>query len=430
MGCVADSAGYLAAANGNALRGFRVYRFCVANLLFASAVFAPAWLAAAGSDPDRFQLAITGLYLAATTGTLLGTHGDRRRFNGVFGERLCAHLLIDLLVLTLLIHEGGGLHSPLWILVLATLAGATRVGRGRVRGGCWASATLAVLYELFAGRGALGPAAFDFFQAGLLCVALLGVALSGRSVSRAGVDRSGAENDARVFPGSQGHSQARAKQSKLAALGRLTAQVAHEIRNPLSAIHHAGELLKAEALAIPADRRVRIILDNVRRVERIVSDVLELGLRDRMRAEAIDLRQTLPRMIEADEVAASVDPAVFRFEFSGPAKVVFDHSHFHQVMWNLFGNALRHSRKRTGSILVSVSDDEAPGRIRLRVSDDGPGVDEACRAQIFEPFFSTQRRGTGLGLYVVRELCEANGARVELLPGTSGANFCIFGKAA
>lgn len=425
-----DFAGNSAEANGKALHGFYVFRFCVANLLFASAVFVPAWLAAAESDSDCFQLAITGLYLAATTGTLLGTPGEQRRINGLSGSRLSAHVLTDLLLLTLLIHRGGGLHSPLWILVLATLVGAVRIDRGRMLVAYWAAATLAVLCELFSGGGALGPTSPDFFQAGLLCVALLGAALSARRVSRAGVGPAVAGNDSHGFREMPGLSQARAKQSKLTALGRLTALVAHEIRNPLSAIHSAGELLKTERLAVPADRRVRIILDNVRRVERIVSDVLELGLRDRMRAEAIDLRQALPRMIEADEVSARIDPAVFRFEFSGPAKVVFDRSHFHQVMWNLFGNALRHSRKRTGSILVSVSDDEAPGRIRLRVSDDGPGVDETCRAQIFEPFFSTHRRGTGLGLYVVRELCEANGARVELLSGASGANFCIFGKAA
>ena len=116
-------------------------------------------------------------------------------------------------------------------------------------------------------------------------------------------------------------------------------------------------------------------------------------------------------------------------EFMGLATLVFDRSHFHQVLWNLLGNALRHSRRQEGSILLRVQDDAGEGWVALHAIDDGRGVDEGLREQIFEPFFTTHSRGTGLGLYIARELCEANGARLELLNSVSGADFCVSGRA-
>jgi two-component system sensor histidine kinase PilS (NtrC family) len=98
-------------------------------------------------------------------------------------------------------------------------------------------------------------------------------------------------------------------------------------------------------------------------------------------------------------------------------------------LWNLVGNALRHSQGTEGSVRLRVRDSNYEGLVELHVSDNGKGVDEAHGEQIFEPFFTTHSRGTGLGLYIARELCEANGARLELLKSESGADFCITGRA-
>jgi two-component system sensor histidine kinase PilS (NtrC family) len=106
----------------------------------------------------------------------------------------------------------------------------------------------------------------------------------------------------------------------------------------------------------------------------------------------------------------------------------FDRSHFHQVMWNLLGNALRHSRRVAGSVRLQVQDGAHDGLVELHVIDDGEGVSDDQREQIFEPFFTTHNRGTGLGLYIARELSEANGARLELQGNTPGAHFRITGR--
>jgi len=235
------------------------------------------------------------------------------------------------------------------------------------------------------------------------------------------------ERDVLIFLEDMGSLQEQARQLKLAALGRLTANIAHEIRNPLSAINHAGELLREESSSPTSDRLLRIVLDNAQRVERIVSDVLEVGRRDRAHRERIDLRQSLPMLVEEFTAKEKVPAGVVQFEFQGIACLFFDRPHFHQVMWNLIGNALRYSRREAGSIRLLVQNGR-DGWVDLHVVDDGDGVDEDHREQVFEPFFTTHSRGTGLGLYIARELCEANGAHLALLDSDQGADFCISGR--
>jgi two-component system sensor histidine kinase PilS (NtrC family) len=106
--------------------------------------------------------------------------------------------------------------------------------------------------------------------------------------------------------------------------------------------------------------------------------------------------------------------------------VYFDRSHLHQVLWNLLGNAWRHSRQLQGSVLLRVV--PLGGRVELHVEDDGAGVPAELRRQIFEPFFTTHSLGTGLGLFIARELCVANGANLELVPSGEGGHFVLQGK--
>ncbi|HLF38209.1 MAG TPA: ATP-binding protein, partial [Burkholderiales bacterium] len=116
---------------------------------------------------------------------------------------------------------------------------------------------------------------------------------------------------------------------------------------------------------------------------------------------------------------------VFRVEPAADPDVLFDRSHLNQVMWNLCRNALRHSRRGPASIVIRVSLERAGSVVKLDVVDDGPGVLAEARAQLFEPFFTTAAGGTGLGLYIAREVCEANGATLDYVETPRGAQFSV-----
>jgi len=252
---------------------------------------------------------------------------------------------------------------------------------------------------------------------------------SGLQLQARFVHTESSESDVLVFLEDIGRVRDQALQMKLAALGRLTAQIAHEIRNPLSAIRHAGELLREERRGEMHERLLRIVLDNSQRLERIINDILDLGRRDRIYPELIDLRETLPVFVDEYLLKEQLPAAVVDLQLSGVAQLYFDRSHFHRMLWNLIGNALRHSQRSAGSICIRISDARIDEHVEMHVIDDGPGVEEAAREHIFEPFFTTHHRGTGLGLYIARELCEANGARLELVGGAVGADFCVIGRA-
>ncbi len=221
-----------------------------------------------------------------------------------------------------------------------------------------------------------------------------------------------------------------AQQFKLAALGRLTANIAHEIRNPLSAISHAAELLgegqpQEGSGSDGGDnlRLTRIIRDNTLRLERLVSDVLQLNRRDRVEPERIHLTQWLRGFIEEFSRNESVAAERLRLETPLDAWVRFDRGHLHQVLWNLMRNAARHATGAPGAVRVVV--DGSGNQVELNVIDDGQGVTKAIQGQLFEPFFTTFSAGTGLGLYLARELCAANGAVLEYVDGAPGAHFRI-----
>lgn len=224
-----------------------------------------------------------------------------------------------------------------------------------------------------------------------------------------------------------GRAQAQAQQIKLAALGRLTANLAHEIRNPLGAISHATELLGEEQRLEVRTRLLRITGDNINRLNRLVSEVLELGRRDRAEPENIAIAGFLERFLE--EYALHDPSARHRITIFAPSdlQMIFDRAHLHRILENLLTNALRYASSEAGAIRIE-SRATARGQIELHFTDDGPGIPESDRTKIFEPFFTTRGTGTGLGLYIARELCEANNARLELLEPGAGAHFCIIAK--
>jgi two-component system sensor histidine kinase PilS (NtrC family) len=219
-----------------------------------------------------------------------------------------------------------------------------------------------------------------------------------------------------------------AQQIKLAALGRLTASIAHEVRNPLSSISYAAELLCEENRAESRDRLLKLILSNVGRLNRLVQDIMQLNRRDRIHTETFDLGAQLPGLVHEIVLPAGFPAETIEVRAETPLPVNFDRGHLEQVLWNLCGNALRHCRQQPGSVILRAWKEGAQGL--LEVADDGAGVLPENVAHLFEPFFTTNVAGTGLGLYISRELCEANGARLEYRqPERGGACFRIsFGE--
>jgi two-component system sensor histidine kinase PilS (NtrC family) len=210
-----------------------------------------------------------------------------------------------------------------------------------------------------------------------------------------------------------------AQQIKLASLGRLTASIAHNIRNPLSAIGHAGQLL-AESPALGAEdlHLLEIIRRNTRRIDEIIESVLQLSRRDRGKPEPIDPAAWLPELAAEIRQTHGLPPetlAVDVAEDTPPLNA--DPRHLHQVLSNLCDNAVHHGAPANGPLRIELRARPDPtGGVLVEVSDNGPGIEPQTAREIFAPFFTTSRTGTGLGLYIARELCEINGIGLEHRP--------------
>ncbi len=506
------------------LRFFNAYRIAVAILMLTS-------IAILGTDTflgwkDRATFTYTGL-LYVVFGLLCLIPAKMRRPD--LDWQLSIQITADVTFIVVLMHVSGGVVSGLGLLLLAVLAGAGMISRGRLTLFHAALASIGVLlehtYQVLADEAAVAL----YVQAGFLSIGFFATAWVAHVLARytteserlaaqrevdlanmaqvnqlviqdmdAGVlvvDADGrirsrnAKADALLGPIPAGHIeaslrerapalagriarwkgaaaaeteplttliggkpvsvrfvpvgrhgnvgavlfledltrvQAQARQMKLASLGRLTANIAHEIRNPLSAISHATELLQEEGGLDPTGRRLLdIIHDNTQRLDRMVQDVLRLNRRDRAHKEQFPVCDYLRVFAEQFCSIEKIDPAVLEFEFATQAAIFFDRSHLNQVMWNLCRNALRHSRGVRGSIQIRVDSGTQSDRVRLSVIDDGPGVPLEHRAHLFEPFFTTVSTGTGLGLYIAREVCEANGASLEYIESAAGGHFCV-----
>lgn len=207
----------------------------------------------------------------------------------------------------------------------------------------------------------------------------------------------------------------RAQQDKLASLGRLTAAIAHEIRNPMSSIYQASQLL-AEQRDVTAteEKLINMINNNVQRANRIISDVLVLARKSDSARGYFKLPPFLHEMLEEfyiefpqyqNNIELKIAPEISR--------VLFDMSVLRQVIANLLNNSINHSGKdeKDLSIVVeAVMKGETP---ILTIYDNGMGISDTVKSHLFEPFFTTHKKGTGLGLYITKELCLANGGLIQ-----------------
>ena len=214
------------------------------------------------------------------------------------------------------------------------------------------------------------------------------------------------------------------QQGKLASLGRLTASIAHEIRNPLGAISHAGQLLSECSDLKPQDKRLtEIILTHSERVNRIIEDILQLSKRKTSNREKIDLIIWTQDYLKKFIFANSLDQHRFALNIvNKPLLAFIDKNHLEQIMDNLCQNALKYSSSYRQKINLKLS--ILQHHPCIEVIDTGPGISPENIGLLFEPFFTTSTTGTGLGLYISRELAELNQAKLSYhLTEANGSSF-------
>ncbi len=222
----------------------------------------------------------------------------------------------------------------------------------------------------------------------------------------------------------------RVQQSKLAALGRLSASIAHEIRNPIGAMSHAGQLLAESPSLSPIERRLTgIIHANGERVSRLIGSMLEFSRRGSSKPERLLLSQWLTsfrqEFLATHELAAGrllILPAL-QPDVAAELEVRTDPTQLHQVVWNLCHNAITHGASNSPSAVeLRFGRLGSNDRPYLEVADRGPGIDVPDVERVFEPFYSKSDKGTGLGLFLARELAQTNGATLLYEPRNGGGS--------
>ncbi len=222
--------------------------------------------------------------------------------------------------------------------------------------------------------------------------------------------------------------QSRIQNDKLASMGRMSAALAHEIRNPLAAIVHANALLQEDLGDAASQKLTGIVQQNAGRLERIIADVLGLvqspgatGSRD---SPSLPLESFCRAVCEEWQAQKGVSKelAIRLATTNSPTWVAFEPDHLRRILINLLDNAWRHANRTEGCIQVyaQAPPDSTNTRVQLHIWSNGAPITSAAQQHLFEPFFSTQSRSTGLGLYICRELCQRNSAKIDLDIGKPG----------
>lgn len=204
-----------------------------------------------------------------------------------------------------------------------------------------------------------------------------------------------------------------AQQLKLASMGRLTASIAHEVRNPLSSISYAASLLNEDIKnEVQTKRLLKIVDDNVIRLNQLIEDILKLSRKAQADTAPFDLLAELKALVREFEETRNLPESLIKIDDEVTFKLNFDVSHLREVIVNLLSNAVRYASGNPGSIRLYARVN-ASNRNELHILDDGPGIPPAVRSHLFEPFYTTSSKGTGLGLYMARELCLNNQALLD-----------------
>ncbi len=484
---------------------YRIFLAAVLVLVF-QLQFPPGFLGEL--DPHLYGI-VSQSYLLIAIGLLALTLKQWATFE----SQTKIQLVIDIIVITLLIHASGGLKTSLGsLLVVVVVAGGVLIP-GRLAAFIAAIATLAILLEAvysqlksngtteYSDAGVLGATFFatailtqilskkmassqrladeraadivnlamlnehiiSRMETGVLVVNAEGkIQLSNRAAQRLlGMESAGTglllkltvpvlgnqlwrwkQNMSLPFPAVQASSDLpevsvnaiplesgetvlyientaaiaqQAQQLKLASLGQLTASIAHEVRNPLGAISHAGELL-AEVNNDSADTKklTDIIQRHSERVNTIIETVLEMSRRKTVEPSVIVLAAWLENLVDEFSDYRELSTSDIVLTIHAPlAKVYIDPDQLRQIVWNILDNAWHYSIAKDSETRIEVKLDLNDGEAILDIIDNGPGVSETMLMTLFEPFQSERQGGTGLGLYLARELCQANGVRLH-----------------
>jgi len=208
---------------------------------------------------------------------------------------------------------------------------------------------------------------------------------------------------------------ARLQQNKLASLGRFTASIAHEVRNPLSSIRQASELLADATSEEERAELIPIIIRHSARINTLVESVLDVARRPQAQPVRIDFSSWLEEFIALHKLDWEANSVVWQLPRGAESvcALTFDVSHLWQIMDNLVANAARHGRSADGCVYLRIDCQLVePETVILRVCDRGAGLSTAAVSALFEPFFTTHVEGVGLGLYISRELALSNGAQL------------------
>jgi two-component system sensor histidine kinase PilS (NtrC family) len=209
-----------------------------------------------------------------------------------------------------------------------------------------------------------------------------------------------------------------AEQLKLASLGRLSASIAHEIRNPLGAISHAAQLLaESKTLSKQETRLNQIILERSKLINTIIENILQLG-REHCKpvSNSFDLEKWLNEFVTEINAHYNLDKnqIIIKNKCNKVIKISFSIEQLHQILWNILENALRHSTNKIPCVELIINKNLETQHLYLDIQDFGNGIDKSIQNKIFEPFFTTEHSGNGLGLYIARELCLYSNANLKL----------------
>jgi len=393
---------------------FFVCAICVLAILIDSGL---RTLSTDASDPLLFQAGVYGAALFAVTALLRALSSrlaSQERLARSRGRDLQNQLAINRLVIAQM-QQGVIVVDP------TTQVRANNRAARRMLG-------LEPSAQLTGVRLAELPAAAELAQAFMLWVdagrsegawsntvvagadAAMSPLLESRMRARFARPTSGSDEEFVIFIEDVRDVEDRAQQLKLAAMGRLTASIAHEIRNPLAAISHAGQLMGEDSADPLLKRLAGIVRENTQRLNRLVEDVLRVARREPPLGDEIDINEFVQLFMSEFVRDRALDPATIQLESEPGLSVKFEQSHLRQVLYNLVDNALRYATGGAKSVRIVIERAPEQDRGQLWVFDDGAGVPVDARAALFEPFFTTRTQGTGLGLYLAREFCVTNRA--------------------
>lgn len=217
----------------------------------------------------------------------------------------------------------------------------------------------------------------------------------------------------------------KAQDLKLASLGRFSASIAHELRNPLSVIAHAAQLMgDAERLNTEDSRLKQMIVDNCNRMNRIIKNVLQISRRQQSKPEVIELEPFLTQF-KHDFCIINQCEILIEFSHRKQKSIVFDKSQLEQILVILCENAVQHGQDAEGEVKITILIKTKARQLLLMVYDTGSGIREDLRNTIFDPFFSTVITGNGMGLFIAKDLCEINQAQLSLAEVEEGCCFVI-----